>query len=177
MVTKTIKTLFFLVCALLLTLLLCQMRNDKQQEFKRERSEAGIRVASLMRSHDFRHLYPYLDSLQKAFPHDPQFYETEGMARYYQGDRARANQAFTKAIEKYDYLISTKHIFSARVYRATLILLKDGKMAYYLALDEALTHAKTQQQEQEVKIYRGMDCADILKLSFGEPVVLKETVE
>lgn len=177
MVTKTIKTIFFMVCALLLTLLLCKVRTDRQQEFKRERTQAGIRVASLMRSHDFRHLYPYLDSLQKAFPHDPQFYETEGMARYYQGDRARANQAFTKAIEKYDYLISTKHIFDARIYRATLILLKDGKLAYYLALDEVLTHAKTQQQQQEVKMFRGMDYTDILKLSFGEPVVLKETVE
>lgn len=33
-----------------------------------------------MHSHDFRHLYPYLDSLHEACPHDPQFYEIEDYA-------------------------------------------------------------------------------------------------
>lgn len=168
MVTKTIKTLFFLVCTLLLTLLLYQVRNDRQQEFKRERFQAGIRVASLMRSQDFRHLYPCLDSLHKTFPHDPQFYEIEGMARDYQGDRTRAYQAYAKAIEKYDYLISTKHDFGDRINRAAVILFKDGKTAYYLALDEVLTHAKTQQEEQELKMFREMDYDNLLKQSFGE---------
>jgi tetratricopeptide (TPR) repeat protein len=170
MVTKTIKTLFFMVCALLLTLLLCKVRTNRQQEIKKERFEAGMRVASLMHSHDFRHLYPYLDSLHEAYPHDPQFYEIEGMARDYQGDRTRACQAYAKAIEKYDYLISTKHDFGDRINRAAVILFKDGKMAYYLALDEVLTHAKTQQEEQEVKMFREMDHDDILKQSFGDTV-------
>ena len=49
MVTKTIKTLFFMVCALLLTLLLCKARNDRQQEAKQERFQAGMRIDALMR--------------------------------------------------------------------------------------------------------------------------------
>ena len=60
MVTKTIKTLFFMVCALLLTLLLCKARNDRQQEAKQERFQAGMRIDALMRSHDFQNLYQRL---------------------------------------------------------------------------------------------------------------------
>ncbi len=169
--TLTIRTLFFLVCALLLTLLLCKVQADRQQETKRERFQAGMRVDSLMRSHDFQHLYPCLDSLHEVYPHDPQFYVVEGMAYDYQGDRPRARKAFAKAIERYDILISTKHNWDDRINRASVILFKDGKMAYFLALDEVLTHAKTQKEEQEVKMFRDMDYDDLLRQSFGEPVV------
>jgi len=48
-------------------------------------------------------------------------------------------------------------------------------MAYFLALDEVLTHAKTQQDKQEVKMFRDMDYDDLLKQSFGDPVVPKIT--
>lgn len=177
MVTKTIKTLFFMVCALLLTLLLCKARNDRQQEAKQERFQAGMRIDALMRSHDFQNLHPCLDSLHRVYPQDPQFYTVEGMARDYQGDRARARKAFAKAIELYDALISTKHNFDDRINRASVILFKDGKMAYFLALDEVLTHAKTPQEEQEVKMLRKMDYENLLKESFGEPVKAKITEE
>lgn len=177
MVTKTIKTLFFMVCALLLTLLLCKARNDRQQEAKQERFQAGMRIDALMRNRDFLHLYPCLDSLHRVYPQDPQFYTVEGMARDYQGDRARARKAFAKAIELYDVLISTKHNFDDRINRASVILFKDGKMAYFLALDEVLTHAKTPQEEQEVKMLRKMDYENLLKESFGEPVKAKITEE
>ncbi len=80
-----------------------------------------------------------------------------------------------KAIEKYDYLISTKHNFGDRINRAAIILFKDGKMAYYLALDEALTHAKTQQEEQEVKMFKEIDYDNLLKQSFGEAIDFKIT--
>ena len=111
------------------------------------------------------------------YPQDPQFYTVEGMARDYQGDRARARKAFAKAIELYDALISTKHNFDDRINRASVILFKDGKMAYFLALDEVLTHAKTPQEEQEVKMLRKMDYENLLKESFGEPVKAKITEE
>ena len=171
----TVKTLIFLACALLLTLLLCKVQADRHLKIKQERFQAGMRVDSLMRSRDFQHLYPCLDSLHKVYPHDPQFYTIEGMAHDYQGDRARACQAFAKAIELYDVLISTKHDFGDRINRAAVILFKDGKMAYFLALDEVLTHAKTQQDKQEVKMFRDMDYDDLLKQSFGDPVVPKIT--
>ncbi len=177
MVTKTIKTLFFMVCALLLTLLLCKVRTDRQQEINRERFQAGMRVDSLMRSHDFRHLYPYLDSLHRVYPHDPQFYMVEGMARDYQGDRTRACKAYTKAIELYDVLISTKRNFDDRINRACVVLFKDGKMAYFLALDEVLTHAKNQQDKQEVKMFRKMDYEDLLRQTFTGVSVPKQTIE
>lgn len=171
----TIKTLIFMVCVLLLTLLLCKVRTDRQQEIKKERFQAGMRVDSLMRSHDFQHLYPCLDSLQRVYPHDPQFYTLEGMAHDYKGDRAKARKAFAKAIELYDVLISTKHNWDDRINRAAVILFKDGKMAYFLALDEVLTHAKTPKEEQEVKMFRDMDYDDLLKQSFGEPIKPKMT--
>lgn len=98
MVTKTIKTLFFMVCALLLTLLLCKARNDRQQEAKQERFQAGMRIDALMRSHDFQNLYPCLDSLHRVYPQDPQFYTVEGMARDYQGDRARHARPLPKPL-------------------------------------------------------------------------------
>lgn len=177
MVTKTIKTLFFMVCALLLTLLLCKARNDRQQEAKRERFQAGMRIDALMRNRDFLHLYPCLDSLHRVYPQDPQFYTVEGMARDYQGDRARARKAFAKAIELYDVLISTKHNFDDRINRASVILFKDGKMAYHLALDETLIHATTQKEKDEVKFFRDMDYDNLLKQSFGEPVKAKITEE
>ena len=177
MVTKTIKTLFFMVCALLLTLLLCKARNDRQQEAKQERFQAGMRIDALMRSHDFQNLYPCLGSLHRVYPQDPQFYTVEGMARDYQGDRARARKAFAKAIELYDVLISTKHNFDDRINRASVILFKDGKMAYHLALDETLTHATTQKEKDEVKFFRDMDYDNLLKQSFGEPVKAKITEE
>ena len=177
MVTKTIKTLFFMVCALLLTLLLCKARNDRQQEAKQERFQAGMRIDALMRNRDFLHLYPCLDSLHRVYPQDPQFYTVEGMARDYQGDRARARKAFAKAIELYDALISTKHNFDDRINRASVILFKDGKMAYHLALDETLTHATTQKEKDEVKFFRDMDYDNLLKQSFGEPVKAKITEE
>lgn len=177
MVTKTIKTLFFMVCALLLTLLLCKARNDRQQEAKQERFQAGMRIDALMRNRDFLHLYPCLDSLHRVYPQDPMFYTLEGMAHDYQGDRAQARKAFAKAIELYDALISTKHNFDDRINRASVILFKDGKMAYFLALDEVLTHAKTPQEEQEVKMLRKMDYDNLLKQSFGEPVKAKITEE
>lgn len=177
MVTKTIKTLFFMVCALLLTLLLCKARNDRQQEAKQERFQAGMRIDELMRNRDFLHLYPCLDSLHRVYPQDPQFYTVEGMARDYQGDRARARKAFAKAIELYDVLISTKHNFDDRINRASVILFKDGKMAYHLALDETLTHATTQKEKDEVKFFRDMDYDNLLKQSFGEPVKAKITEE
>ena len=177
MVTETIKTLFFMVCALLLTLLLCKARNDRQQEAKQERFQAGMRIDALMRNRDFLHLYPCLDSLHRVYPQDPQFYTVEGMARDYQGDRARARKAFAKAIELYDALISTKHNFDDRINRASVILFKDGKMAYHLALDETLTHATTQKEKDEVKFFRDMDYDNLLKQSFGEPVKAKITEE
>ena len=177
MVTKTIKTLFFMVCALLLTLLLCKARNDRQQEAKQERFQAGMRIDALMRNRDFLHLYPCLDSLHRVYPQDPQFYTVEGMARDYQGDRARARKAFAKAIELYEVLISTKHNFDDRINRASVILFKDGKMAYHLALDETLTHATTQKEKDEVKFFRDMDYDNLLKQSFGEPVKAKITEE
>lgn len=177
MVTKTIKTLFFMVCALLLTLLLCKARNDRQQEAKQERFQAGMRIDALMRNRDFLHLYPCLDSLHRVYPQDPMFYTLEGMAHDYQGDRTQARKAFAKAIELYDALISTKHNFDDRINRASVILFKDGKMAYFLALDEVLTHAKTPQEEQEVKMFREMDYDNLLKQSFGEPVKAKITEE
>lgn len=177
MVTKTIKTLFFMVCALLLTLLLCKARNDRQQEAKQERFQAGMRIDALMRSHDFQNLYPCLDSLHRVYPQDPQFYTVEGMARDYQGDRTRARKAFAKAIELYDVLISTKHNFDDRINRACVILFRDGKMAYHLALDETLTHATTQKEKDEVKFFRDMDYDNLLRQSFGEPVKAKITEE
>lgn len=166
-----------MVCALLLTLLLCKARNDRQQEAKQERFQAGMRIDALMRSHDFQNLYPRLDSLHRVYPQDPQFYTVEGMARDYQGDRARARKAFAKAIELYDALISTKHNFDDRINRASVILFKDGKMAYHLALDETLTHATTQKEKDEVKFFRDMDYDNLLKQSFGEPVKAKITEE
>ena len=166
-----------MVCALLLTLLLCKARNDRQQEAKQERFQAGMRIDALMRSHDFQNLYPCLDSLHRVYPQDPQFYTVEGMARDYQGDRARARKAFAKAIELYDALISTKHNFDDRINRASVILFKDGKMAYHLALDETLTHATTQKEKDEVKFFRDMDYDNLLKQSFGEPVEAKITEE
>lgn len=175
--TLTIKTLFILVCALALTLWLCKVRADRQQEAKQERFQAGMRIDALMRSHDFQNLYPCLDSLQKIYPQDPMFYTLEGMAHDYQGDRTQARKAFAKAIELYDALISTKHNFDDRINRASVILFKDGKMAYFLALDEVLTHAKTPQEEQEVKMLRKMDYENLLKESFGEPVKAKITEE
>lgn len=175
--TLTIKTLFILVCALALTLWLCKVRADRQQEAKQERFQAGMGIVSLMRNRDFLHLYPCLDSLHRVYPQDPQFYTVEGMAHDYQGDRARARKAFAKAIELYDVLISTKHNFDDRINRASVILFKDGKMAYFLALDEVLTHAKTPQEEQEVKMFREMDYENLLKESFGEPVKAKITEE
>ncbi len=175
--TLTIKTLFILVCALALTLWLCKVRADRQQEAKQERFQAGMRIDALMRSHDFQNLYPCLDSLQKVYPQDPMFYTLEGMAHDYQGDRTQARKAFAKAIELYDALISTKHNFDDRINRASVILFKDGKMAYFLALDEVLTHAKTPQEEQEVKMLRKMDYENLLKESFGEPVKAKITEE
>lgn len=175
--TLTIKTLFILVCALALTLWLCKVRADRQQEAKQERFQAGMRIDALMRSHDFQNLYPCLDSLQKVYPQDPMFYTLEGMAHDYQGDRTQARKAFAKAIELYDALISTKHNFDDRINRASVILFKDGKMAYFLALDEVLTHAKTPQEEQEVKMLRKMDYENLLKQSFGEPVKAKITEE
>lgn len=175
--TLTIKTLFILVCALALTLWLCKVRADRQQEAKQERFQAGMRIDALMRSHDFQNLYPCLDSLHRVYPQDPQFYTVEGMARDYQGDRARARKAFAKAIELYDALISTKHNFDDRINRASVILFKDGKMAYHLALDETLTHATTQKEKDEVKFFRDMDYDNLLKQSFGEPVKAKITEE
>ena len=175
--TLTIKTLFILVCALALTLWLCKVRADRQQEAKQERFQAGMRIDALTRSHDFQNLYPCLDSLQKVYPQDPMFYTLEGMAHDYQGDRTQARKAFAKAIELYDALISTKHNFDDRINRACVILFKDGKMAYFLALDEVLTHAKTPQEEQEVKMLRKMDYENLLKESFGEPVKAKITEE
>lgn len=166
-----------MVCALLLTLLLCKARNDRQQEAKQERFQAGMRIDALMRNRDFLHLYPCLDSLHRVYPQDPQFYTVEGMARDYQGDRARARKAFAKAIELYDVLISTKHNFDDRINRASVILFKDGKMAYHLALDETLTHATTQKEKDEVKFFRDMDYDNLLKQSFGEPVKAKITEE
>lgn len=175
--TLTIKTLFILVCALALTLWLCKVRADRQLEAKQERFQAGMRVESLMRSHDFRHLYPCLDSLHKVYPKDPQFYVAEGMAHDYQGDCTQARKAYTKAIELYDALISTKHHWDDRVNRAGVILFRDGKMAYHLALDETLTHATTQKEKDEVKFFRDMDYDNLLRQSFGEPIVPKTTVE
>ena len=177
MVTKTIKTLFFMVCALLLTLLLCKARNDRQQEAKQERFQAGMRIDALMRSHDFQNLYPCLVSLHRVYPQDRMFYTLEGMAHDYQGDRTQARKAFAKAIELYDVLISTKHNFDDRINRASVILFKDGKMAYHLALDETLTHATTQKEKDEVKFFRDMDYDNLLKQSFGEPVKAKITEE
>lgn len=136
-----------------------------------------MRIDALMRSHDFQNLYPCLDSLHRVYPQDPQFYTVEGMARDYQGDRARARKAFAKAIELYDALISTKHNFDDRINRASVILFKDGKMAYHLALDETLTHATTQKEKDEVKFFRDMDYDNLLKQSFGEPVKAKITEE
>lgn len=48
-------------------------------------------------------------------------------------------------------------------------------MAYFLALDEVLTHAKTPKEEQEVKMSRDMDYEVLLRQSFGDPVAPKIT--
>ena len=64
-----------------------------------------------------------------------------------------------------------------REIRPTWVLGENVPGIVNLALDEVLTHAKTPQEEQEVKMLRKMDYENLLKESFGEPVKAKITEE
>ena len=161
-----IKTVIFLLCTLILTLLLCKAHADWQQELKEKRFRAGERVEAMMHSRDFMHLYPYLDTMHKEYPNDPLFYVAEGMARDFQGDKRQARKAFEKAVEIYDLRIATKHDLGDMVNRAGVIQSLYGKAAFYQAIDEAISHASSRQEAERIECFRSIDFKETQRQMF-----------
>jgi len=161
-----IKTVIFLLCTLILTLLLCKAHADWQQELKEKRFRAGERAEAMMHNRDFTHLYPYLDTMHKEYPHDPLFYVAEGMARDYQGDKSRARKAYEKAVEIYDFRIATKHEWGDKVNRAAVIQSLYGKAAFNQALDEAISQAFSKQEAENIEYFRNIDWKETQRRMF-----------
>lgn len=161
-----IKTVIFLVCTLIVTLLLCKVRADWQQELKEKRFQAGERAEAMMHNRDFTHLYPYLDTMHKEYPHDPLFYVAEGMARDFQGDKNRARKAYEKAIEIYNFRIATKHEWGDKVNRAAIIQSLYGKAAFNQALDEAISQASSKQEAENIEFFRNIDSKEAQREMF-----------
>ena len=77
-----------------------------------------------------------MDSLNRVFPNDPQFYFTEGWVYDMQGDSLRARAAYTKSISIYDSLIADNPNFDDMINRAVIVQILYGMEAYNQALDE-----------------------------------------
>lgn len=131
-----------MVCALLLTLLLCKARNDRQQEAKQERFQAGIRLTNMMCNGDFKLALLFLDTLKAKYPRDPQFPFAEGYIYDMQGNSIKARPAFEKSLSLYDSIIAADSNSGQEVNRLIILQILYGKEVYQKALERIIEDPK-----------------------------------
>lgn len=171
------KITLLAICSLTLALQSCQQSKEKkvptEEELQREkeRSQAGLRLGKMLNDRDFEQAYPYLDSLHKEYPNDPQFYFCEGWAYEMQGDSLRSRAAYTRSMEIYDSLIVANGDITDMENRAYIVQILYGMDAFNRALDEI--ESAFSNSEPPVKypqIYRE-DVFNTKELRFSEAMV------
>jgi tetratricopeptide (TPR) repeat protein len=171
------KITLLAICSLTLALQSCQQSKEKkvptEEELQREkeRSQAGLRLGKMLNDRDFEQAHPYLDSLHKEYPNDPQFYFCEGWAYEMQGDSLRSRAAYTRSMEIYDSLIVANGDITDMENRAYIVQILYGMDAFNRALDEI--ESAFSNSEPPVKypqIYRE-DVFNTKELRFSEAMV------
>lgn len=166
-------SLLFLLCILAPTVLSCRHGEEKkvltEQEIKRkqERYMSALRLGTLLNARELDRALHYLDTLNRLYPNDPQFYFCEGWAYEMQGDSVRARRAYTRSVEIYDSLIAITPNFSDMINRACIVQTLYGMNAYNRALDEILHTLNDPKDSQAVEYWRG-HVSNNEELSFSE---------
>ena len=131
-----------------------EILTERQIELRNERNLAGIRLKEILEERNFERTLLYVDSLNRVFPNDPQFYFTEGWVYDMQGDSLRARAAYTKSISIYDSLIADKPNFDDMINRAVIVQILYGMEAYNQALDEMQSTFTTAKDAANIKMWK-----------------------
>ena len=131
-----------------------EILTERQIELRNERNLAGIRLKEILEERNFERTLLYVDSLNRVFPNDPQFYFTEGWVYDMQGDSLRARSAYTKSISIYDSLIADKPNFDDMINRAVVVQILYGMEAYNQALDEIQSTFTTAKDSSYIKMWK-----------------------
>ena len=131
-----------------------EILTERQIELRNERNLAGIRLKEILEERNFERALLYVDSLNRVFPNDPQFYFTEGWVYDMQGDSLRARSAYTKSISIYDSLIADKPNFDDMINRAVVVQILYGMEAYNQALDEIQSTFTTAKDSSYIKMWK-----------------------
>ncbi len=141
------KITFVLLCSMAFVMLACkrsttnEVSTKQQTELKEHRDEKRdiaslLRLGHMLNARDFERALPYLDSLHRVYPNDPQFSYIEGWIYDMQGDSLLARTAYTKSLAIYDSIIAAEPNFNDMINRAFIIQDLYGMEAYTRALDE-----------------------------------------
>ena len=169
----------FLLCLLIPVTQSCRQSEEKkvltEQEIKRkqERNMSALRLGTLLNARELDRALHYLDTLNRLYPNDPQFYFCEGWAYEMQGDSVRARRAYIRSIEIYDSLIAITPNLGDMINRACIVQTLYGVDAYNRALDEILHTLSNPKDSQAVEFWRGY-VNNNKELSFSE---LSDTIQ
>lgn len=133
------------ICLSLLFFVSCRQTDGnpvKDKEAQRERFLAGQHLNSLLCARDLDNALLYLDTVQRKYPREPQFYFCEGWVHDMQNDSVKARLCFSKAVAIYDSLLAVKENFGDQINRALIIQILYGREAYDKCLDDMLRTAK-----------------------------------
>ena len=111
-------------------------------------------MQEILEERNFERALLYVDSLNRAYPNDPQLYFTEGWVYDMLGDSLRARASYTKSISIYDSLIAYKPSFDDMINRAVIVQFLYGMEAYSQAQDEILSTFTTAKDSSNIKMWK-----------------------
>ena len=135
------KKLILLAMLLCVCFCSCKKEAEKKSEEQQtmslsERDLAGVHLGNMLNDRDFERALQYIDSVNVAYPNDPQFYFVKGWVYDMMEDSLNARVAYSKSIDIYDSLIAAKPNEGDMINRAMIVQILYGKDAYIQALDE-----------------------------------------
>lgn len=153
---------FLLLCSLVFSMQSCKQRTEKEKataqilKIQQERKQATHLLGAMLNDRDFERALPYIDSLHREFPNDPQLYFAQGWVYYMQDDSLRARASFIKSMNIYDSLIAVNSVFGDMVNRAFIVQILYGMEAYNQALNKIQSIISNPKDSMEIEqIWRG----------------------
>lgn len=146
------------IIIIVVSVLVMSWHSEKEELKKRkERLYDGERMEALLHKRELSKALRLVDTLHHKYPNDPQFYFVEGWAYYMNGDSVNARQCYQKSLCIYDSLLAEREDMGDRCNRAYLVYLLYGKSAFYKAVDEMASLAKTHSDSMAVNFWKQAD--------------------
>lgn len=147
-----------IIIIMVVSVLVMSWRSEEEELKKRKgRLYDGERMEVLLHKRELDKALRLVDTLHRKYPHDPQFYFVEGWAYYMSGDSVNARRCYQKSFCIYDSLLAERENMGDRVNRAYLVYLLYGKSAFYKAVDEMASFAKTRNDSMAVSLWKQID--------------------